>query len=217
MASTLRLCLLALLVAGGVDAQTPDAPPSSPYDTVTGDVALALSGGLLDFSAEARYWVSDGLSVGVALDRQPFTSDAPIGLYGETIDGGRDARTVSLSVETGGMIAPERVFYATGLQAFARRQTDDLLVGHADPEFSTPVVDEDGRQIDALGLGVLTRVELRTVGPLYLGSVTSLGLNVERTRGADVNGNVIVDLPEGEQRTRLRFGGPIRVYLGVRL
>ena len=117
-----------------------------------------------------------------------------------------------------GLSARGGLFYMTGVQAFARRQTDDLLIGYEGPGFSTPILDEDGRRIDAIGLGLLYRVEVRTVGPVYLGVASApLGVSWERTRGAVVEDGTPIRLGEGETRDRVRFGGPSRLYLGVRL
>lgn len=205
----LTLLLLTVLLATGADAQV--FGPESSQGTVAVNIGSA---DVLDVGV--RYWIGDGVSVGASWSESTF-EDVNEGLPVRPSDGLEvDARTLAVIVEGEWLRLGNRFVYSNGVQAFGRRQVNDVVVGYG-ADFA-PVIRPDGRSVDVVGIGFSNRYDLRLAGPLWVGFQGGLfGLRVERSRGGvEVRDGVLIDL-EGETSTRLKLGGPARFYLAVQI
>lgn len=204
-----RRLILSLVLATTAQAQMFSSTSSQ------GDVAVNV-GSADHLDVGVRYWISDGVSVGVSWDASAF-ADVNSGFpVTQVADLEVDAQTVALSMETDWIVLGNRFTYANGVQVFGQRQVNDVVVGY-NTDFDA-VVRPDGREIQVLGIGLTNRYDLRLAGPVYVGFQGGLfGLRLVRTEGGTaVRNGVTVDL-EDETSTRLKFGGPARFYFAVRL
>lgn len=208
------ICLLLLASA----AQAQEAEQDLPVVVgSTGDVSLSVNGGFWPIGAGARYFVADGTSIAVAVVRATFEEGDPTTRFDPFVQSNARAFTASAAVEWEASVA-DWLVVSRGMQAYYRRQTDDVVVGY-EARF-VPVVDEGGRRTDGAGVAVTGGLEARIWGPLRLGfGAGFVGVGVQRVRGGTVeeDGQLVL-VPPGEARTRLRFGsGSSQFYVAVRL
>ena len=204
--------LLLALVAGAASAQD-----RSPYEPLAGDLEVGV-GSVEHVDVGVRYWLADGVSVGVSWDESAFERDDPAGAFDwftPFTNANAEAWTASATLEGGGSVWRDRLFFSSGFRVFARRQTDDVVL-EFDADFD-PVLEADGRRVDALGAGYVQRVSFRLVGPVHVGAEGGLSLERVRTRGGTVLDDGRRVFLEGGDRTRWRLGGPGRLYVSVRL
>ena len=190
---TVCLTLLSLLLAAGAQAQIVlGAEPSG------GDVSVDV-GSASAVDVGVRYWVGDGVTLGARWSASAFDDAGPAAGALEV-----DARTVVVGLETDWLVLGDRFTYASGVQAFNRRQVNAL-------EGSGSAA----REVDVWGGGLTTRFDLRLVGPVHVGHQGGLlGLRLVRTRGEPASrGAAGLE----DETTRLKLGGPGRFYVAVRL
>ena len=214
------LPVLLAALAVPLAAQTDPVPETDEWPAILdrrGDVTLSVNGAFGPPGLGARLGVADGVSVELAFDRETFTTSDLSTRADPFVSPDSRALTLSATVEQASPVT-SWLLVAYGLQAFAQRQTDDVIVGYADG--FEPVIDEDGRRVDQAGMTLSGRMEARVWGPLRVGFAGSyVGLGVQRTRGGTVETEGdLVRLGPDETRTRLVFsGGSTRFYAAVRL
>lgn len=225
----MRAQLLAAVVTGSLLAVPAAAqePANSETDSAAfvragraGEVVVSVSGVRAPIGAGVRVGLTRGLALDVALDRATFAGADPTTRASPFVASGARAWTLSATLDpTVSVSAASWFTFGSGVQAYARRQRDDVVIGY-DGGTSSPIVDEGGRRVEQAGIAPSLRVELRPWERLRLGYVSGyFGLGVQRTRGGTVeDGGDLVRLEPGETRTRVVFGGgSSRFYVGVRL
>lgn len=211
----LPLVLAALAVP--LAAQTDPVPEAAPVLDRRGDVTLSVIGAFGPPGLGARLGVADGVSVELAVDREPFARADPSTRATPFASPDSRAVTLSVNVEEASPVA-SWLLVSYGLQAFAQRQTDDVVIGYG--ETFEPLILDRGRRVEQAGAMLSARFEARIWGPLRAGFVGSyVGLGVQRARGGtiEIDGELVRQNPD-EARTRVILeGGSTRFYVGVRL